>query len=50
VVQRLVRRLHPAWLYPRCHRLNAFAITRQQQSRAIRMKRHRPVGMTKRRT
>jgi len=35
VVQRLVRRLHPAWLHARRHRFNAFAITRQQQSRTI---------------
>jgi hypothetical protein len=38
---------HPPGLHTRGHRLNAFAIARQQQSRAIRSERRGAIGMAK---
>ena len=49
VMQRLVRCLHAARLHARGHRLDAFAIAGQQQSRAIRSERRGAIGMAKRR-
>lgn len=49
VMQRLMRRLHAPWLHPRGHRFDAFAITGQQQSRAIGSEWRTPVSMTKQR-
>ncbi len=49
VMQRLMRRLHAPRLHARRHRLDALAIARQQQSRAIRSERRRAIGMAQRR-
>ena len=48
VVQRLMCCLYTPRLHARGHRLDALAITGQQQSRAIRLKRRRAIGVTKR--
>ena len=42
MMQRLVPGLHPARLKPRRHRLDALALARQQQTRAIGPRRRRP--------
>ena len=50
VVHRLMRCLHPAGLDPGSHRLDALAVTRQQQAGAVAPNRGDAVGMAERRT
>jgi hypothetical protein len=49
VVQRLVGGPHPPGLNARSHRLDAFAVAREQQSCTIRLERCNAIGMAKNR-
>ena len=49
VMQRLMRRLHATGRNPRRHRLDALALARQQQPRAIGLQRRLPVSVAERR-
>jgi hypothetical protein len=44
-MQRLMCRTHPRWIGPRCHRLDALALQRQQQTGRVVSKRHRTIRM-----
>jgi hypothetical protein len=49
MVQRLVRRADPERLNPRCHRLDALALARQQEAGGVGAQRLAPVGVAEHR-